>query len=66
MKYKDIQSLESKVAMQQILDDPKKYETHIQRYAASVVTSVTYGRRVESMDEWIIVENDKSVEGTIL
>lgn len=52
--------------MQQILDDPKKYETHIQRYAASVVTSVTYGRRVESMDEWIIVENDKSVEGTLL
>lgn len=30
-KYRDIQSLESKVAMNQILDDPKNYERHLQR-----------------------------------
>ena len=29
VKYKDIQSLESKVVMQQIVDDPKHYERHI-------------------------------------
>ncbi|OBZ66931.1 3-hydroxyphenylacetate 6-hydroxylase [Grifola frondosa] len=34
-----------------------KYERHLQRYAASVATSVTYGRRVESVDEWIVREN---------
>ena len=27
------------------------------RFAASVATSVTYGRRVESVDEWIVREN---------
>ncbi|KAL5520612.1 hypothetical protein ACEPAF_2613 [Sanghuangporus sanghuang] len=61
-KYRVIQSLESKVTMQQIVENPKEYERHIQRYAASVVTSVTYGRRVESVDEWIVAENEKSMD----
>ena len=29
----------------------------VTRFAASVATSVTYGRRVESVDEWIVREN---------
>ena len=66
VKYKDIQPLESKVAMLQIVDVPKHYERHIQRYPASVVTSVTYGRRVQSVDEWIVVENNKSMDGKLL
>ena len=61
-KYRDIQSLESKVMMQQLVETPKVYERHIKRYAASVVTSVSYGRRVESMDEWIVVENNQSMD----
>lgn len=32
------------------------------RFAASVVTSVTYGRRVESVDEWIVKENMESMD----
>ncbi|EJD01999.1 cytochrome P450 [Fomitiporia mediterranea MF3/22] len=56
-KYKSIQTLESKITMQQLVENPKDYEKYIQRYAASVVTSVTYGRRVESVDEWIVAEN---------
>ena len=27
------------------------------RFAASVATSVTYGRRVDSVNEWIVKEN---------
>ncbi|KAI5118126.1 hypothetical protein M0805_008034 [Coniferiporia weirii] len=61
-KYMDIQTLESKTAMQQIVENPKDYERHLQRYAASVVTSVTYGRRVESVDEWIVKENNASMD----
>ncbi|KAJ8521498.1 hypothetical protein ONZ45_g1791 [Pleurotus djamor] len=60
--YRPIQSLESKVMMKQLLDDPRNFEKHIQRYAASVVTTVTYGRRVESVDEWIVRENMKAME----
>ncbi|KAF8888764.1 cytochrome P450 [Infundibulicybe gibba] len=60
--YKDIQSLESNVTLHEILHTPEKYERHIQRYAASVVTSVTYGRRIESMDEYIVKENMVLVE----
>lgn len=32
------------------------------RYAASVATSVTYGRRVESVDEWIVRENNEAMD----
>ncbi|THV08021.1 cytochrome P450 [Dendrothele bispora CBS 962.96] len=59
--YKEIQSLESKVLLQQILTNPDDYEKHLQRFAASVVTSVTYGRRVDSVDEWIVKENMDSM-----
>ncbi|KAK7440251.1 hypothetical protein VKT23_017192 [Stygiomarasmius scandens] len=60
--YKEIQSLESKVLLQQILVDPVHFEQHFQRFAASVVTSVTYGRRVENVSEWIVKENMDSMD----
>ncbi|TFY71792.1 hypothetical protein EVG20_g1219 [Dentipellis fragilis] len=55
--YRDIQSLESKLLMFQLLHDPQNFEKHIQRYAASVVVSVVYGKRIDSVDEWIVKEN---------
>ncbi|KAH7912492.1 cytochrome P450 [Hygrophoropsis aurantiaca] len=60
--YRDIQSLESKISLQEILNQPKKWEQHLQRYAASVVTSVSYGRRVNSIDEWIVKENMEAMD----
>lgn len=47
--YRPVQSLESKVLMHELLADPKNYRTHLERYAASVVVTVTYGRRVEDV-----------------
>lgn len=32
------------------------------RYAGSVATSAAYGRRVESVDEWIVKENMAAME----
>jgi hypothetical protein len=32
-----------------LLRDSKNYQTHFQRYAASVIVTVTYGRRVEDV-----------------
>ncbi|KAI9056287.1 cytochrome P450 [Trametes sanguinea] len=55
--YNEIQSLESSVLLHELLVDPEHYEKHLQRFAASVATSVTYGRRVRSVDEWIVKEN---------
>ncbi|KAI0664172.1 cytochrome P450 [Cubamyces menziesii] len=55
--YNEIQSLESAVLLHELLADPEQYEQHLQRFAASVATSVTYGRRVTSVDEWIVREN---------
>lgn len=62
LSYKPIQSLESKLSMHQILETPSNFERHLQRYAASVATSVAYGRRVESVDEWIVKENMESMD----
>ncbi|KJA23839.1 hypothetical protein HYPSUDRAFT_214889 [Hypholoma sublateritium FD-334 SS-4] len=60
--YNEIQSLESKLVLKQILDDPSGYERHLQRYAASVIVSVTYGKRINSVDEWVVKEQMNSVD----
>ncbi|KAJ6572645.1 cytochrome P450 [Mycena sp. CBHHK59/15] len=54
--YKEIQSIESNVMILQILQQPELYEKHIERFSASVASSVVYGRRVESGDNWIVQE----------
>ncbi|KAL2193988.1 cytochrome P450 [Corynascus similis CBS 632.67] len=53
--YRPIQSLESKVLMHDLLKNPKEYRTHLERYAASVVVTVTYGRRVENVQTDAVV-----------
>ncbi|KAI0672430.1 cytochrome P450 [Trametes maxima] len=55
--YNDIQALESVVLLHDLLTDPAPFERHLQRFAASVATFVAYGRRVNSVDEWIVKEN---------
>lgn len=35
-------------------------------YAASVVVSLTYGKRVESVDEWIVKEMSDSMDCKLL
>jgi len=60
--YHEIQSLESKVLLKQILNDPKNFDGYFKRFAASVVVAVTYGRRVDSVDEWIVKENIASMD----
>ena len=61
--YRPIQSLESQVLMHELLEDPKSYRTHLERYAASVVVTVTYGRRVEDVRTDAVVRmNAESME----
>ncbi|KAH9937759.1 cytochrome P450 [Epithele typhae] len=55
--YHEIQTLESAVLVHELLTNPAEYEKHLTRFAASVATSVTYGRRVDSADGWIVKEN---------
>ncbi|KAI0795531.1 cytochrome P450 [Abortiporus biennis] len=62
--YIPSQSLESKVALKQILEQPEDWEKHIQRYAASVVVSLSYGRRINGVDEWIVKENMNAMDCT--
>ncbi|KAI0884201.1 cytochrome P450 [Annulohypoxylon maeteangense] len=56
--YRPIQSLESKVLMNDLLKSPERFRTHLERYAASVIVTVTYGRRVEDVDTDIVVQRN--------
>ena len=46
-----------------LLADPAGFRTHLERYAASVIVTVTYGRRVEDVrtDE-VVRRNAKAME----
>ncbi|KAK8100032.1 hypothetical protein PG999_010406 [Apiospora kogelbergensis] len=44
--YRPIQRLESAVLARDLLVDPHGFRAHLERYAASVIVLVTYGRRV--------------------
>ncbi|PIL29212.1 cytochrome P450 [Ganoderma sinense ZZ0214-1] len=63
--YHNIQSLECAVFLHELLTEPENWERHAQRFAASVATSVSYGRRVESIDEWIVKENMAAMDCNI-
>lgn len=61
--YRPIQSRESKLLMHQLLNAPEGYRKHLERYAASVIVTVAYGRRVEDVDTDIVVKrNAESME----
>lgn len=63
--YRPIQSLESKVLMHELLTDPTDYRTHLERYAASVVVTVTYGRRVEDVRTNAVVQMNAEAMGRL-
>jgi len=56
--YRPIQSLESKVLMNDLVTSPKDFRKHLERYAASVIVTVTYGRRVEDIETDIVVRRN--------
>ncbi|KAM5511934.1 hypothetical protein FOXYSP1_06734 [Fusarium oxysporum f. sp. phaseoli] len=56
--YRPIQSLESKVLMLDLLKRPADFRVHLERYAASVIVTVTYGRRVEDVRSDIVVRRN--------
>ncbi|KAK4188886.1 putative cytochrome P450 17A1 [Podospora australis] len=58
-KYRWIQSLESMVLMKELLETPEKFREHLERYAASVVVMVTYGRRVTDVRKDEVVEMNR-------
>lgn len=58
-KYRWIQSLESKVLMKELLDKPEGFREWMERYAASVVVMVTYGRRVTDVRKDEVIEMNR-------
>jgi cytochrome P450 len=63
--YRPIQSLESKVLMQDLLSTPAQFRTHLERYAASVIVTITYGRRVDDVRTDIVVHRNAEAMGRL-
>ncbi|KAF2219157.1 putative cytochrome P450 [Elsinoe ampelina] len=55
-EYRNFQNDESKVMAMEILQRPKEYVGHLERYATSVVSIIGFGRRVASEQDPIITE----------
>jgi cytochrome P450 len=54
--YRDIQNNESKLVAAALLSDPENYVLQFERYAASVVSIIGFGRRIKSTEDPIITE----------
>ncbi|GAA6009287.1 hypothetical protein JCM10207_004336 [Rhodosporidiobolus poonsookiae] len=61
--YKPIQTLESKQLMNDLLSDPLNFRDQLERYAASVIVTVNYGRRVHNVHtDTVVCENRRSMD----
>ncbi|KAF8958053.1 cytochrome P450 [Flammula alnicola] len=62
--YKLLQSIESKILLHDLLEekDKTRYASYLRRFAVSIVLCVGYGRRVQSLDDPIVVANQKTDE----
>lgn len=52
--YKPIQEAESQRLLRDFLQTPHEFGRHLERYAASVMVCVAYGRRVDDLDDSIV------------
>ncbi|KAJ7672234.1 cytochrome P450 [Mycena polygramma] len=57
--YRPLMSLESSILLRDILcsGGPLEYRDHIRRFAVSVIFSVTYGRRIKSLSDPMVLKN---------
>ena len=54
--YQDLQGDENKVVLFDLLKEPENFVQHVERYAASVVSIIGFGRRIQTPDDPIITE----------
>lgn len=52
--YKLIQEAESRRLARDLLGDPSRFGKHLERYTASVMFCVAYGRRVDTLDDPLV------------
>jgi cytochrome P450 len=52
--YKPIQEAESQRLAQDLIASPSNFAKHLERFAASVMVCVAYGRRVDNLEDDIV------------
>lgn len=52
--YKPIQLAESQRLARDLITSPENFEKHLERFAASVMVCVAYGRRVDNLEDDIV------------
>ncbi|KAF4615654.1 hypothetical protein D9613_012488 [Agrocybe pediades] len=65
--YKPVQTFESAFLLHDLLSekDYKRNALHLRRYAVSVVFCVAYGKRIESLDDPLVLANLKAADAFI-
>ncbi|KAH8915872.1 putative cytochrome P450 [Atractiella rhizophila] len=63
--YRDLQDSESKVLANELLTNPEHYVEHYERYAASVVSIIGFGRRVPSYEDPIISDGSMKIAAAL-
>ncbi|KAI1871228.1 uncharacterized protein JN550_004673 [Neoarthrinium moseri] len=56
VKYQPVQDFESKVVLNDLLENPEEFYTINRRYSASVIMLVTYGHRIPSFKDPLITK----------
>ncbi|KAI0311159.1 cytochrome P450 [Amylostereum chailletii] len=62
LAYREHQTLEAAVLVRDIYRNADEYRNIIQRFAASIVLSISYGRRVTSLQDKAVVSNVHAIE----
>ncbi|KAF9058899.1 cytochrome P450 [Rhodocollybia butyracea] len=62
LAYREHQTLESTVLLRDLLRHPNGYRDIIQRFSASIVISISYGRRASSLEDTVVKANVASIE----
>ncbi|TFY59173.1 hypothetical protein EVG20_g7888 [Dentipellis fragilis] len=57
INYREFQSLESAVLIEELCQNPSLFSVHFQRFATSVVFAISYGKRVLSMDDPVVKDS---------
>ncbi|KAI5116386.1 hypothetical protein M0805_006558 [Coniferiporia weirii] len=60
--YRQFQALETCILLNEIMQNPDAYGPIIKRFGTSVAFAISYGTRIRSLDEKVVVENTNAMK----
>ncbi|KAI0753673.1 cytochrome P450 [Fomes fomentarius] len=60
-RYRPIQAREAHILLRNLFDTPEAFLEHLYRYAAATMLEITYGRRLNSMDDKLVQLAERAI-----